>query len=185
MGVKLSARQRAYIKKHGTVHEPGVDELDDELNIVPFLDIVINLIMFLLMTIATAAFFNQLEAAMPPSGPGAPGSNDGERPLNLHVVVSQRGVIVTTSNGKLDTGCTGTASGDVISVPRVANGYDWPALTQCLARVKAAGNEEERRVTITGDPQVEYQEIIHAMDAARVNGEDELFPEIRISAGVR
>ena len=46
----LSPQQRAYIRRRTRVHEPDPSELSSELNIIPFLDIVVNLIMFLLAT---------------------------------------------------------------------------------------------------------------------------------------
>ena len=47
---KLTPQQRAYIRRRTKVHDPDPSEIAGELNIVPFLDIVVNLIMFLLAT---------------------------------------------------------------------------------------------------------------------------------------
>ena len=64
MPARLTPRQRAYVRKRTVVPDPDPSELAEELNIVPFLDIVVNIIMFLLMTLTTVAFFSQVEAAL-------------------------------------------------------------------------------------------------------------------------
>ena len=48
MSGTLSPRQKAYIRKKSKVHDLDPSEASGELNIVPFLDIVVNIIMFLL-----------------------------------------------------------------------------------------------------------------------------------------
>lgn len=183
---KLTARQRALIKKRTKVHELSPAEASDELNIVPFLDIVVNLIMFLLMTITAVAFFSQVEAQLPEYSRGGVGRRAAEAPsLNLNVTIVAEGVIVAGSGGKLAPGCTTTASGRVVTVPRLASGaYDWAGLTACVQRIKQQFPEEET-VTIGADPLVEYQHLIGAMDALRGSGEERLFPEVLLSAGLR
>jgi biopolymer transport protein ExbD len=44
--------------------------------------------------------------------------------------------------------------------------------------------EDETRVTLSADPEVPYDDLISAMDAVR-GDEDELFPDVLLSAGVR
>ena len=183
----LTPRQRAYIKKHTKHHEPGPDETDDELNIVPFLDIVVNLIMFLLMVTSSVAFYSQVEAQLPSYGSGrGTRTQENANPLNLSVNLTANGIIVAGSGGKLVPGCGSTSTGRVITVPRVAGGaYDWSALRECAQRVKGQF-PDERRVTISAEDTIEYQQVIHAMDAVRDDGEEnELFPEVLLSAGVR
>lgn len=182
---EFSPAQRAYIKKKSKYHELDVAEASDELNIVLFLDIVVNLIMFLLMSITTIAFFSQVEANLPTLGRGGRGQAGAEATLNLNITVAREGVIVSGSGAKLAPGCTSTATGRVITVPvRRANEYDWNGLTECVSRIKQRF-PDETRVTVSADPQVEFQQVIFAMDAVRNKGSDELFPEVLLSAGVR
>ncbi|MBC7173340.1 MAG: biopolymer transporter ExbD [Polyangiaceae bacterium] len=183
MAGKLTSKQRRYLKRKTKVHELDVSELDEELNIVPFLDIVVNLIMFLLMTITSVAFFAQLEATLPSLG-SSRGTRGAERPLDLKVHISTEGVIVAGSRGKLAPGCRDTAPGRVFAVPRTADGYDFEALGACAANVHAAF-PTERRVTLSADPDVHYEHVIHAMDALRGAEGAELFPEVLLSAGIR
>jgi biopolymer transport protein TolR len=50
--VKLSAAQRSKIRRLSQPKELAPDEEGGELNIVPFLDIVVNILIFVLSTVA-------------------------------------------------------------------------------------------------------------------------------------
>ena len=183
---KFTPQQRAYIKKRAKYHEPGPDEVDAELNIVPFLDIVVNLVMFLLMMTSSIAFYSQILASLPSYSRGGVGRRaSDEESLNLNITVVENGVIVAASNGKLAPGCEETATGRVVTVPKDSSGYDWAGLTNCVQRIKSH-YEEERQVTVSADPTVEYQYLVAAMDAVReTDDQEELFPDVLLSAGVR
>jgi biopolymer transport protein ExbD len=182
---ELSPQQRLYIRKRTKHVELDPSEMVGELNIVPLIDITVNLIMFLLIIAATIAFFAQVQALLPEYRRGGVGQRGAEEEqLNLNVTVTQSGVIVAGSGGKLAPGCANTALGAVMTVPRRNNDYDWPGLTACVARVKEQF-PEETQVTISADPLVEYQHLIRAMDAVRNRGSDELFPTVLLSAGLR
>jgi biopolymer transport protein TolR len=183
---KLTASQRAYIKKRATFHEPGPDEAAGELNIVPFLDIVVNLIMFLLILITTIGFYSQVEASLPSYSRGGVGRRaPEEETLNLNVTVVENGVIVAGTGGKLAPGCESLATGRVVTVPRNGSRYDWAALRACARKLKERF-EDETKVTVSADPMVEYQHLLSAMDAVRETDDgDVLFDEVLLSAGVR
>ena len=156
-----------------------------ELNIVPFLDIVVNLIMFLLATSEAVLLMAQIEMNSPKIAKGRSRSTeDVQTPLNLNVTVTGKGVIVSGSGGKLAPGCEGIEAGGDVTVPMVKDGYDWPALTQCVAKVKAKF-EDETTVTISADPTIHYEHVVAAMDHVRNDGDNELFPEVLIAVGVR
>lgn len=182
---KLTPRQRAYVRKRSKFVELDPSEMMGELNIVPFLDIVMNLIMFLLATSEAVLLISQIESDLPKisRGGGKP-KEDVTTPLNLNVTVTDKGVIVTGSGGKLAQGCEGIAAGEGLTVPSKKGAYVWPELTKCVAKVKKQ-YEDETAVTISADPQIEYQHVVAAMDAVRNEGEDELFPDVLISVGVR
>lgn len=184
MAKKLTAKQRRYVKRKTRVHEPDVSELDDELNIVPFLDIVINLIMFLLMTVSSVAFFSQIEATLPALAQSR-GSRGAEPTLDLKVHITSEGIVVAGTHGKLAPGCRETAGGRVFAVPAGADGgYDFDALSACAASVHAAFPHEER-VTLSADPAIHYEHVINAMDAMRAHDGQTLFPDVLLSAGIR
>ncbi|MAQ14057.1 MAG: hypothetical protein CMN30_04580 [Sandaracinus sp.] len=182
---EFTPQQRAYIKKRSKYEEPGADELDEELNIIPFLDIVVNLIMFLLMITSSIAFYAQVEASLPTYSSGGVGRRASDEPqLNLSVFVTPNGVTVTGSGGKLAPGCSTTSTGDVLTVPKRSGSYDWESLRNCVATVKQEF-PDETRVTVSADNLVEFQDVVSAMDAVRQKEGEELFPEVLISAGVR
>lgn len=183
---QFTPSQRAYIRKRSKPHEIDVSEAAGELNIVPFLDIVTNLIMFLLMSLTSVALFNQLAVSVPQSGGAAAPGQVAQVALNLSVTVTREGIMVAGSGGKLAAGCTSTGTGRVITVPARRPGaeYDWAALTECVAKLKDRF-PDETTVTIAADPQIEFQHVASAMDAVRNRGSRELFTEPRLSAGVR
>ncbi|MEZ4288921.1 MAG: biopolymer transporter ExbD [Polyangiales bacterium] len=186
MPARLTPRQRAYVRKRTKHVDLDPSELGDELNIVPFLDIVVNLIMFLLMVTSAVAFFSQVEASLPELRSGGIGKRANDEPaLNLNVTITNEGELVTAAGGKLAPGCATTAPGRVVTVPLRADGkHDWVALQQCVERIKSE-YEDEERVTLSADPQVEYEHVISAMDAVRGTDDKPLFPEVLLSAGVR
>jgi biopolymer transport protein TolR len=201
MAGDLTPFQRAYIRKRTKHEELDPSEMAGELNIVPFLDIVTNIIMFLLATTQAVLAMAQITAALPQLG-GAHGGGSDEHSLNLNVTIVADGIIVAGSGGKLAPGCANTATGAVITVPKRlqdipdpnnptarptrAMDYDWQGLTECVARVKAVPEfSDETQVIIGADPQVPYEALIHAMDAVSSKGADPLFPDIMLSAGVR
>src|SRR5690606_20064208 len=184
MATKLTPRQRRYIKRKTRAHEPDVSELDDELNIVPFLDIVINLIMFLLMTVSSVAFFAQIEATLPALAQSR-GSRGAEPTLDLKVHLTAEGIVLAGTHGKLAPGCRETAGGRVFAVPaEPGGGYDFRALGACAATVHAAF-PSERRVTLSADPAIHYEHVVAAMDAMRSHDGQPLFPDVLLSAGIR
>lgn len=197
---ELTSAQRQYIRKRTKVEELDPSEMMGELNIIPFLDIVVNLIMFLLMTTTVVLAVVQIDTELPEyrRGVGGRGASP-EETLNLNVTVAEEGIIVAGSGGKLAPGCTTTATGRVITVPKKmlpvltdygeptgqqAMQYDWAGLTACVASVKRE-YPEERQVTISADPLIEYQHLVGAMDAVRMKDTEELFPEVLLSGGVR
>lgn len=205
---KLTPRQRAYVRKRTQHHEPDPSEEMGELNIVPFLDIVVNLIIFLLATVQAVLAIAQLDAQLPTLGRrvGRSASENQGSTLNLSVTITEAGVIVSGSGGKLAPGCSQMQSGRVITVPSQRGEYEWTverrigsgrdqqivsevgatarALTECVQRVKQE-YPDETQVILTADPEIEFEHIVGAMDALRGPGPQELFPDVMLSAGVR
>ncbi len=196
MSGTLSPRQKAYVRKKSKVHELDPSEASGELNIVPFLDIVVNIIMFLLTLTAYIVVSSELDARLPTTSRGGRGGVRPEATLNLSVTIAENGIIVAGSGGKLAPGCTQMQPGRVITVPNLPNPaldadddgqpdvYDWRGLTRCLVTVKGQFPDESQAI-LSADPNVEYRHLISAMDAIRADGELPLFPEMLLSAGVR
>ncbi len=182
---KLTPQQRTYIRRRTKVHDPDPSEIVGELNIVPFLDIVVNLIMFLLATSEAVLAIVQIEAQLPQLGGRSGGGVAAEPGLNLNVTITESGIIVTGSGGKLAPGCTSVTSGAVITVAKSGqDAYDWKGLTACVAQIKTR-YASEKDVIIGADPMIQYEHVVAAMDAVRTDGKQVLFPDVLLSAGVR
>jgi biopolymer transport protein TolR len=182
---KITPQQRAHIRRRSKHHDPDPSEIAGELNIIPFLDVVVNLIMFLLATSEAVLAIVQIEAQLPQLGGGSSGKPK-EPGLNLNVTLTDGGVIVTGSGGKLAPGCAEVASGRVMTVPKKGTDYDWTALTECVAKIKAVPKfADETEVIIGADPMIHYEHVVAAMDAVRTDGKQALFPKVLLSAGIR
>jgi biopolymer transport protein TolR len=179
--LRLTAHQRRFVRRALARAAAAPSETGGELNIVPLLDVVMNLIVFLMATMAAATALAMIVSAMPPLGP----SRGTERvPLGLGVVLTSEGIVVTSARGKYATGCATFAEGRVVTVPIDGGGYDWSALGECLGAIKSA-HPDETEIAVSAEPLVAYEDLVGAMDAARASGERELFPEVLVSAGVR
>jgi biopolymer transport protein TolR len=66
---KLSAAQRGKIRRLSQPKELAPDEEGGELNIVPFLDIIVNILIFVLATVAVT--FTSTIETNPPAGKSA------------------------------------------------------------------------------------------------------------------
>src|ERR1700677_1897900 len=136
---KLSAAQRAKVRRLSAPKELAPDEEGGELNIVPFLDIVMNVLMFVLATVTTT-FLATIDSFPPKRG----GRNSGPSTptLNLTVIVVPEGFSVKASGGSIAPGCHDTGSG--ITVPKTGADYDYKALNSCITIVKHEAPEAVR-----------------------------------------
>jgi biopolymer transport protein ExbD len=175
--VPLSAAQRSRIRRLSRPKEPDAGEEAGELNVVPYLDIITNILMFVLASISVT-FVASVDTTPPSIGGGKVRTELASKALNLSVFVTSQGVSLKTSGGNIATGCNDIGSG--ITVPKKAESYDYPGITACAKRLKNARDEfkTETQVTITANPGVDYKTIIDVMDALRSDGQDELFPEV-------
>jgi biopolymer transport protein TolR len=173
----LSAAQRAKIRRLSEPRELAPDEEGGELNIVPFLDIITNVLMFVLVTI-TVVFTGTIDSSPPRRGGRG---NPNQVSLGLTVIIVPDGFSVKAKGGSIAPGCHDTGSG--ITVPKSGADYDYKALNSCLATVKREAPEEvrdETNVTISANPNIPYQVVISTIDAARQDEEGhEMFPDVQ------
>ncbi len=174
----LSPSQKSRIRRLSQPREPEPGEEAGELNIVPFLDIITNVMMFVLASVSVT-FIATIDTTPPAIG-GNKGRNDvATKALNLSAFITTQGISLKTSSGNIAPGCQGIGAG--ITVPmREAGIYDFAAVTTCAKQLKNARPEfkEETQVTITANPGVEFGAIIDTMDALRKDGEEELFGDV-------
>lgn len=179
---KLSAAQRSKIRRLAQPRELSPDEEGGELNIVPFLDIITNVLMFVLATV-TVTFTATIDT-FPPKAGGAPVRPDTHPTLGLTVLLVKDGFSVKAHGGNVAPGCQETGSG--LAVGKTADGrdYDFAALKKCVTHLKkefvsANPDSDETTVTISANPNIPYQAVISTMDAVRTDeqGKD-LFPDV-------
>src|SRR5437764_1736550 len=79
-----------------------------ELNLIPYLDIVTNVIMFMLATTTFAAALGDVNVSSPSYGGASAGTTDPDskpkQELNLTVSVSDKGFTILTSGATLHQG---------------------------------------------------------------------------------
>jgi len=183
---KLTAAQRSRIRRLSAPRELAPDEEAGELNIVPFLDIITNVLMFVLASI-TVSFTVSLMADAPKQGKGGVAKIQ-EESLNLTVIIASDGYFIKGRSASIAEGCNGIGGGRP-TVPRVpasqnesfdGKKYDVAALQKCARKLKeeVPNAEAEQQVMVTANPTIPFQEIVRVMDAVRKDAKGELFPNV-------
>lgn len=173
---KLSAAQRSKIRRLSAPREHAPDEAGGELNIVPFLDIIMNVLMFVLATVSVT-FTATIDTFPPRAGAGARAPTTPT--LGLTILVVPDGFSLKARGGNVAPGCSDTGPG--IAIPKKDNDYDYASLKTCAAKLKGAAPEfkEEMGVTVSANPPIPYQVVISTMDAVRNNEQGEaMFPDV-------
>jgi biopolymer transport protein ExbD len=168
MAGKLSAAQMAVINRKAKPKELDPADEAGELNIVPFLDIITNILMFILATITTV-FTATIAVPAPRAGSsGGPANSDD---INLTVKITREGYIVGAPGGFLLPGCTTVGSASV-TVPLVHGEYDGDGLSRCMesARNKPEWHEQladKRTIQVAGNGDVPYHVLVLTLDHLR------------------
>jgi biopolymer transport protein ExbD len=175
---KLSAAQRGKIRRLSQARELAPDEEGGELNIVPFLDIIVNVLIFVLATVAVT--FTTSIVTTPP-GAGGKGVRDDQQKkvLGLTVLIVSEGFSLKAEGGNVRPGCDGLGEG--IAIPKKAGEYDFAALQACAQTLKASAPEfeEESTAYLAPDREIDYSTLIRTMDALRNKATGgALFPDI-------
>ncbi len=176
--VGLSAAQRSKIRRLSQPKELAPDEEGGELNIVPFLDIVVNILIFVLATVAVT-FTATIDTKPPASKGGGVRKEMAQNALNLTVFIVNDGFSMKASGGNIARGCDGVGPG--IAIPKKGAEYDYASLTACAKKLKGSNADfaDETQAYISGNPGTEYQTIISVIDALRATPQgDALFEDI-------
>ena len=178
-GANLSAAQRAKVRRLSQPRELAPDEEGGELNIIPFLDIIVNVLIFVLATVAVT-FTASIDTTPPASrGGGGVRKEIESTALNLTVIIVNDGFSLKASGGNVATGCTGPGTG--VAIPKKGNEYDYASLTQCVAKLKGSNPDfaDETQIFIGANPGTSYQTVISVIDAVRSTPQgDVLFDDV-------
>ena len=146
------------------------EELEDaghELNLIPYMDIMVNLVLFMLYNITSFLSFTVLNASIPQIAPdsGQAAAQMQKKSLLLMVRVTGDGFIV-------DPSVQGGPAIPRSQIPKKGKAFDYPALHQQALSIK---NQfpEETKVLLIAEGSVVYDDIIKSMDALR----DEKVPD--------
>ena len=182
-------RLRASLRR---VREQGEEQLEEsgELNLIPYLDIITNIIMFLLATVTFQATLANINITLPTAALATESTAPPKPELNLTVSISETGYTLVTSGAVLYRGFRLAPEGvvqtshDLPTLPSVNSQLDTAGLSQVLAQIKDRFPDEERAV-ITASPQIPYEQVVKTMDAMRELNGRVLFPGVLLSAGVQ
>ena len=175
---ELTTAQRSKIRRLSQPKELSPDEEGGELNIVPFLDIIMNILIFVLATVAVT-FTATIDTTPPASKGSGVRSEVPSEALNLTVLIVNDGYSLKASNGNIAPGCQGPGPG--VAIPLKNGKYDPDSLTVCAARLKASSPDfaDENQVYITANPGTDYQSIVDVIDALRLTPQgDALFDNV-------
>jgi len=165
--------------------KPREDEDVGELNIVPYLDILMNLIIFMLLSMTGLAAFGILNVNAPNyGGAAAAGATPGDKPqLLLNVAISRKGFFIAGAGAVLGGTSDQLNTEGQPTIPKKADGsYDFALLTAQLAQVKAAF-KDETKVIIAAEADTAYENLIATMDACREGPDHKiLFPDVTLGA---
>jgi biopolymer transport protein ExbD len=160
----MSSRRRIHRKKHPAV----------ELNITAFMNLMVVLVPFLLMT-AVFSHITILDINLPPPGSSADNKQKNP-PLELRVTIRSNALILSDNKGGL-----------IKRIPKHGTEHNFALLKQTLKQVKARF-PDKKNITILSEAKTPYNDMIQVMDSARsyrtvYEGEmvmAELFPDISI-----
>lgn len=169
---------------------PREEEESGELNIVPYLDILMNLIIFMLLSMTGLAAFGILNVNAPNYGAPSAGmsqDNPDQPKLLLTVLISKKGFFVAGTGAVLPGGANsgGNPGEGTPTVPKKADGtYDYAALTAQMVDIKKSF-PNETKVIVGAESDIEYETLIQTMDAIRETpGTDRkiLFSDVTLAA---
>ena len=148
-----------------------------ELNITAFLNLMVILVPFLLIT-AVFSHMTILELNLPPKTKTDQSQPDDKKKLlNFELIIRKNQMIVAdTINGVIQT-----------FQPGADQTYDMKAVQDLLVKLKAR-YPDKKNFTILLEPNIPYELLVQAMDAVRIVDEEtdgeivrsELFPSIAI-----
>jgi biopolymer transport protein ExbD len=165
------------IREHGE----EMAEEGGELNLIPYLDIVTNVIMFMLATTTFAAALGDINVSSPTTT-NAVASVDTPPPepkneLNLTVSISDKGFTIAASGAVLYQGFSFDAAGNLVqpanmvipTIPKKSNGeFDFDLLNSKMMEIKKAPTAAgETKVIVNANPNIIYETVVQVLDACR------------------
>lgn len=143
----------------------GKKSVDSEIPLIPFIDLLLCCVMFLLVT----AVWNQLarlDANQQQPGQNAPNEPPPEEKIKVVLQVKATGYVIAST------------AGDRVEVPKVGDKYDVEVLREKLQERKRL-EPNRRDLVVAPEDGVFYEDVVAAMDTVVGEG----FPEMSLSDG--
>jgi biopolymer transport protein ExbD len=134
-----------------------------ELNIVPYLDVVVNLVMFMLLSMTGLVTLGVLNVSAPKIADASAGAAESAPKLLLTVAIGRQGFTIAGAAG---AGGPQADPSRPATVPLRDGKYDYAALSDQMRRIKERFPSETALV-LSADPDVAYDVLIRTMDACR------------------
>ncbi len=160
-----------------------------EINLIPYLDIVTNLMLFLLASISAGLVLGQINTTLPDRGPppsamsGDGAKPESEKPLGLIVTVTKKDMIVWSTPPRYAEGSLQNPRATIKLLPAAVDPktgeidpvpvYDYKALNDVMYEIASRRWKGKPRVyptyrvTLQADDAIPYEAIIRTMDALR------------------
>src|SRR4051795_4661645 len=94
----LSASQRSRIRRLSQPREAEPGDEAGELNVVPYLDIIMNILMFVLASVSVS-FVGTVDTTPPSIGGSRVRADVSSKALNLAAFITTQGISLKTSSG--------------------------------------------------------------------------------------
>jgi biopolymer transport protein ExbD len=166
---------------------PAEEAEATELNIVPYLDILMNLIMFMLLSITGLSQFGILNVNAPSYGAASTTQQDpADQPkLLLSVLIQKKGFYVAGTGavlGQQAGSAQGAANGTGPTIPIRSDGsFDFPALTAQMVTIKK-DFPTETKVIVGAEGDIPYETLVETMDSVREGPQKQLlFPDVTLA----
>jgi biopolymer transport protein ExbD len=158
-------------------HRENLAEVGQEINLIPYLDMMTMLVMFMLVTITSFLSFTVLNASIPQLAPDAGQAAQQMKTEQLLLMVR-----VTKTGYLVDPNVQGGGAIPRQEILKKEKEFDFTVLKEFAANLKARFPGESR-VLIISEPAVVYDDIIRTMDALREKqpGSEDLFPDVTLS----
>jgi len=172
---RLRAKLRK-IREHGE----EMQEEGGELNLVPYLDIVTNVIMFMLATATFAAALGDINVSSPTTSNTVSASTtpqeEPKNELNLTVSISEKGFTIAASGAVLYQGDSFAPDGNIVrsgqqvlpTIPKKGNDYDYELLNKRMLEIKKLPvAATETKVIVNANATIIYEHVVQTLDACR------------------
>src|SRR5258706_2881259 len=149
-------------------HVEEQEEEAGELSLVPYMDIVTNIIIFLLASVVNQVALGTITVTVPTLSSGGSSADEppppDKPPLNLTVSVGASGFTVAASGGVLPM------------IPKLSNGqYDFRSLNAKLKEIKSSpDNAAETKANFNADAAIPYDIVVATLAALRITDQGKI-----------